>query len=147
MARYNPHHDPKLNHAAAARWSERCLIDDESILQDGLNLWTPVLVDELDQRFVQNLHEGEGDFFGKLRTQLSRGSAECHKLMAEILWILMLFQSNVRTSKKRANIRLVWSWSGGDLPEDHPTLSDAVLEGLGSTGTAYNTHDGERLPF
>ncbi|PTR17231.1 5-methylcytosine-specific restriction protein B [Nitrosospira sp. Nsp2] len=147
MARYNPDYDPKLNHAAAARWSERCLIDDDSILQDGLKLWIPALIEELDQRFVKNLDEGEGDFFEKLRAQLFEGSAECLKLMAEVLWILMLFQSNVSASKKRANVRLVWSWSGGELPEDHPMLSNAVLEGLGSAGTAYNTQRWREIAF
>ena len=147
MARYNPHHDPSPNHAAATRWSERCLIDDGSILQDELKLWTPALIDELDQRFVQNLDEGEGDFFDKLRAQLSEGSADCHKLMAEILWILMLFQSNVGASKKRENVQLVWSWSGDKLSEDNPLLADAVLEGLGSAGTAYNTHRWREIAF
>jgi 5-methylcytosine-specific restriction enzyme B len=128
-------------------WSERCLLDDGSILQDGLKLWTRALFDELDQRFVQHLDEGEGDFFDKLRSQLSGGSAECRKLMAEILWILMLFQSNVGASKKRENVRLVWSWSGDELPEDHPLLTNAVLEGLGSAGTAYNTHRWREIAF
>jgi 5-methylcytosine-specific restriction enzyme B len=80
LARYNPHHDPRPIHAAAAAWSKRCLLEDGSILQEGLKLWIPNLIDELDKRFVQNLDEGEGDFFEKLKSQLSGGSAECRQL-------------------------------------------------------------------
>ena len=147
MARYNPHHDPGPIHQAAARWSERCLLEDGSILQDELKLWIPTLIDELNQRFVQNLDEGEGSFFEKLHSQLAAGSPECRQLMAEVLWILMLFQSNVSTLKKRQNVQLVWSWSGAELSEDHPMLADAVLEGLGSAGTAYNTHRWREIAF
>jgi 5-methylcytosine-specific restriction protein B len=147
LARYNPHHDAGPIHAAAAAWSKSCLLEDGSILQEGLKLWVPNLIDELDKRFVQTPDEGEGDFFEKLKSQLSAGSAECRQLMAEILWILMLFQSNVGAAKKRENVRLVWSWSGAELPEDNPMLSDAVLEGLGSAGTAYNTQRWRELAF
>ena len=122
MARYIPHHNSSQIHAAAARWSERCLLEDGSILQDGLKLWIPNLIDELDQRFVQNFDEGEGSFFEKLQGQLAAGSPGCRQLMAEILWILMLFQSNVGALKKRQNVQLVWSWSGEDLSDDHPML-------------------------
>jgi 5-methylcytosine-specific restriction enzyme B len=147
VARYNSHHESGPIYAAAEVWRDRCLVADGSILQDGLNLWTPGLVDELDTRFVQNLDEGDGDFFEKLKSQLGGGSPECRQLMAEVLWILMLFQSNIGAAKKRENVRAVWSWSGNQLPEDHPMLSDAVLDGLGSAGTAYNTHRWREISF
>ena len=147
MARYNPNHDSTPIHTAAGAWSKRCLLEDGSILMEELKLWTPALIDELDRRFVQNIDEGEGDFFEKLKSQLSAGSAECRQLMAECLWILMLFQSNVGAAKKRENVRLVWSWSGTQLSEDDPMLSDAVLGGLGSAGTAYNAQRWRELSF
>ena len=59
----------------------------------------------------------------------------------------MLFQSNVGVTKKRDNVRQVWSWSGEDLAEDHPLLGNAVLEGIGSTGAAYNTQRWRELIF
>jgi 5-methylcytosine-specific restriction protein B len=116
-------------------------------LQPDLALWTRAVLDEVDQRFVQNLDLGEGSFFEKLQDQLSSGSSNCKKLMAEILWIVMLFQSNVGAAKKRENVQLVWSWSGDELRDDHPMLSDAVLSGLGSAGTAYNTHRWREIVF
>ena len=120
---------------------------DGSVFTDGKSLWTTTLLDELDRWFVQNLDEGEGDFFDKLKAQLTSGSAACRQLMAEHLWILMLFQSNVGAAKKRDNVRQVWSWSGEDLAEDHPLLGNAVLEGIGSTGAAYNTQRWRELIF
>lgn len=73
MARYNPHHAVEPIYEAAASWRERCLERDGSILSDDLRLWTAALLDELNQRFVQNLDEGEGDFFEKLQSQLAAG--------------------------------------------------------------------------
>ena len=111
---------------------------DESALSDSKNLWTPDLLDELDRWFGQHRDEGEGNFLEKLESQLTRGSPACRQLMAEHLWILMLFQTNVGAAKKRDNVRQVWSWSGEELAEDHSLLSDGVLGGIGSAGAAFN---------
>lgn len=96
-------------------------------------------MDELDHRFVRNLDLGEGNFLDKLREQLGSGSPQCRQLMAELLWALMLFQSNIGPEKKRQIIGEIWSWSGTPLPSDAPMLADAAIAGLGSAGTAYNT--------
>ncbi|HWX49172.1 MAG TPA: AAA family ATPase [Roseomonas sp.] len=67
--------------------------------------------------------------------------------MAEALWALMLFQSNITADRKRANIQTVWGWSGENLDPGSPMLSDAALVGLGSAGTAYNTQRWRELAF
>lgn len=147
MSKYNPHHHVEPIYVAAKQWRERSLAADHSVFSESKNLWTGALLDELDQRFVKNLDEGEGDFLSKLKTQLSAGSPECRQLMAESLWLLLLFPSNVGAARKRETVREVWSWSGEDVEEDHPLLDDAVLEGIGSAGTAYNTHRWRELVF
>jgi 5-methylcytosine-specific restriction enzyme B len=139
LARFNPDRTVAPIYDAAALWRERCLEADGSAFSDEKKLWTVSLLDELDRHFVQNLDEGEGDFFVKLKAQLSSASTASRQLMAEHLWILMLFQSNVGAAKKRDNVRQVWSWSGEHLSEYHPLLSEEVLQGIGSAGTAYNT--------
>ena len=139
MSRFNPFRTVTPVYGAAAQWRADCLETDGSVLADEKRLWTPTLLDELDHRFVNNLDEGEGDFWEKLRAQLLPGSPACKQLMAEQLWILMLFQSNISPATKRDRIRQVWSWSGEELPHELPQLSDSVLCGIGSTGTAYNT--------
>lgn len=115
LARYNPHRPAEPIFGAAATWKERCLERHASVFTEDRALWTVPLLDEIDQRFLQNLDEGEGKFFEKLKVQLSEGSPGCRQLMAELLWILMLFQSNVTAEKKRENVQLVWSWSGEAL--------------------------------
>lgn len=147
MGRYNPNRDSRPVYAAAQEWAERCLVADGSVFSDELRLWRPELLDELDQRFVRNLDAGEGNFLEKLQEQLSGGSSECRQLMAELLWLLMLFQSNIRPEKKRENVSEVWSWSGTPLPDNLPMLADAVIGGLGSAGTAYNTQRWRELAF
>lgn len=137
MSSFNPDHNVSPIYEATAAWKDRCLLADKSALLEGRNLWTSALLEELDQRFVKNLDAGEGNFLAKLKVQLSEGSPDCRQLMAESLWLLLLFPSNVGAAKKRENVREVWSWSGEDLDATHPLLDDAVLEGIGSAGTAY----------
>ena len=147
MSRYHPWRDPAPILNAARRWAERCLAAEGSVFDDQANLWTPVLLDELDRLFVQNYDEGEGSFIQKLKRQLEPGSPECPKLMAEALWILMLFQWNVSSQRKRETVRDVWAWSGSQLDEKHPMLADDVLQGLGSAGAAFNTQRWRELGY
>ena len=148
MSLFNPDHDARPIHAAAAEWAKTCLLNDGSILQPGFSLWTADLLDELDVRFVQNLDEGEGTFFEKLRGQLLDGSPACKRLMAEALWILMLFQSNISPATKRENVLTVWASSGADRSSARSEmLTDAVLLGLGSTGRAFNAQRWRELDF
>ena len=147
MSRFNPNHYVAPIYDAAATWTENCFLADGSALSDGGDLWTSTLLGELDQRFVKNLDAGEGDFLSKLKVQLSEGSPDCRQLMAESLWLTLLFPSNVGAAKKRENVLEIWSWSGEALGATHPLLENSVLEGIGSAGTAYNTHRWRELVF
>jgi 5-methylcytosine-specific restriction protein B len=140
LSKYNPNHYVDPIYDAAQKWSERSLASGLSVLSEKEELWTRVFLDELDQRFVNNLDAGEGDFLSKLKTQLSEGTNGCRQLMAELLWIMLLFPSNIGAAKKRENVRTIWSWSGEDLSTDNAMLSDQVLEGIGSGGVAFNTY-------
>lgn len=147
MSRYNPHHQVEPIYDAARQWRERSLSADHSVLSESKTLWTSALLDELDQRFVQNIDEGEGDFLTKLRTQLSAGSPDCRQLMAEMLWLMLLFPTNIGTARKRETVCEIWSWSGEAMEETHPLLGDPVLEGIGSGGIAYNTQRWREIVF
>lgn len=147
MSRFNPSRNATPVYEAAEFWGERCLRRDGSVLVDDRDLWTIELFDELDQRFVKNLYAGEGNFLSTLKEQLAPGSPRCKQLMAECLWILRLFPSNISAAKKRGTTREAWEWSGDALDEGHPRLGDVVLGGLGSTGTAFNTHHWRELVF
>ncbi|WP_285540866.1 AAA family ATPase [Brucella sp. NBRC 12950] len=147
MSRFNPNQTVDPIYDAAAKWKEFGLLTERSVFSADTNLWTVGLLEELDRRFVRNLDAGEGDFLSKLKIQLAEGSPECRQLMAECLWLTQLFPSNVSAGKKRENVLEVWSWSGSALDPANPILSDAVLGGIGSAGTAYNTHRWRELSF
>lgn len=147
MARFNPHHDTRPIYQAADLWRKKSLLADGSVLASGEKLWTSPLLNELDQRFVQNPDAGDGNFLSKLKVQLSAGSPECKKLMAEIIWLLLLFPSNVGAAKKRENVLTIWSWSGEVLDDQHSLIQDEALGGIGSAGTAYNTFRWLELSF
>jgi len=59
--------------------------------------------------------------------------------MAEMLWILLLFQRPMSSEKKRETIAHVWHLSGEELSNENPYLLDGVLIGLGNPGVAYST--------
>lgn len=138
MSRFNPHHNVAPVLDAAAQWIQRCLIDERSLFTER-SLWTAPILDEVRAAFVDNPDAGDASFFDKLEGQLSAASPDAKCLMAELLWVLMLFQSNIGAAKKRESIERVWSWSGSVLDMSHLLLADGVLTGVGSPGTAYNT--------
>nr|WP_303705193.1 AAA family ATPase [Brevundimonas naejangsanensis] len=147
MSRYNPHHanaEPVFE--AARRWLERCLIEDGSIFSNE-EIWTADHVREVVDYFVRRPDEGEGVFFEKLKAQMEPSSPSAKRLMAELLWALSLFPSNVKPKSKRNLVCSVWRWSGSELPEDADALSDEVLGGLGSGGPGYNNHRWRELRF
>lgn len=112
MSRYNPHHaNAEAVFEAARRWLERCLIEDGSIFSNEA-IWTADHVREVVEYFVRRPDEGEGVFIEKLKTQMEPSSSSAKRLMAELLWALSLFPSNVKPKSKRNLVRSVWRWSG-----------------------------------
>ena len=71
---------------------------------------------ELQRSYVQNLDEGEGNFFEKLKVQLSDTTAEGHCLMAELIWLLYAFQRRdvFRPPRTKKSVRS-GSWSGEEI--------------------------------
>jgi 5-methylcytosine-specific restriction protein B len=121
---------------AAATWAERCLVHDGSVFGDE-SLWTIPKLAELDRHFVRNLDEGTGSFLEKLGVQLAPASPAARKLMAELLWVLYLFPSNMKAPAKREAVTKVWRFSREELDVSHRLLADDVLDGIGSGGTAF----------
>jgi len=121
-------------------------LDDGSALSDE-HLWTLPLFDELVLRFVDNPDESQAGFVEKLGRQLADGSPQAKKLMAELLWILNLFPSNIGPTAKRRLVMEVWDWSGDSLGRDHPMLQDGLLEGMGSAGPGFLAHRWREVRF
>src|SRR5690625_3877214 len=107
MALYIPPHDAPPIIAAAREWVQTSLVNDGSVFGTG-SISTAENYDALDRYFVQRPDAGEGSFYEKLRTQLADAPPEARKLMAELLWALFLFPSNIGEETKRAGILEVW---------------------------------------
>ncbi len=133
---------------AAQTWKDQCLLSDGSMLSDR-RLWRSQNFAELDRYFVQNLDEGEGDFFGKLELQLQPATPHAKMLAAELLWVmyLMVSESSMGAETKRFQIKRVWEWSGEPFPEDHPAVGEILAQGVAHPGTAYHTHRWREFRF
>jgi 5-methylcytosine-specific restriction protein B len=136
--------EPVIN--AAQEWIRTCLIADGSVLSDEA-LWTPENVAELRRVFVEHPQEGKDDFFTKLKGQMKAASPSAKRLMAEMIWALLLFPTNIKRSTKRQHIVAVWSMSGEPLRENMPMLSNEVLSGIGSGGPGFNNHRWREIVF
>lgn len=138
MARYKP---GEAVYEAAEYWAETCLLAESSVFTRE-SLWNRQTFSGMDRYYAQNLNEGEGNFFGKLETQLASAPSQVAKLAAELLWVMYLFPSSAAMNgdTKRRHIRRVWDWSRESL-DDHPKLLEEALDGgIGHPGTAFNTH-------
>ena len=106
------------------------------------SLWTSENVGHLVRYYAENLDEGEGGFFDKLKRQLAPAPGSAKQLAAEMFWImyLVLIPRSMQPGTKRRQIRMVWEWSGESLPNAPVELEEALNEGILHPGTAYNTH-------
>jgi 5-methylcytosine-specific restriction enzyme B len=138
MARHLTERDLAPLLVAARHWIDHCLAGDGSLFADRRALWTGAGADALQSAFVDRPDESDDDFMTKLKRQMSDAGAPAQLLMAEMMWALLLFPSNIGPKVKRSHVQEIWSWSGETLPPTHPLLADAVLCGVGSAGTAYN---------
>ena len=147
MARHVTERDLAPLLAAARHWIDRCLIGDGSLFADGRVLWTKAGADTLQSAFVERPDEGGDDFMTKLERQVADVDASAQHLMAEMMWALLLFPSNIGAEVKRAHVTRIWFWSGDTLAVSHPLLTGAVLCGVGSAGTAYNNLRWKELAY
>lgn len=146
MSTFNPHHNAAPIFTAFEQWKQNCLLDGQALFAVGPR-WTSDLLGELHLRFIDSPDETSAVFLEKLKGQLVDASPEAIQLMAEVLWVVMLFQSNVTPTKKRENIKHVWSWSGSDFPLSNTLMTDETLEGLGSAGQGFNRYRAEELAW
>jgi hypothetical protein len=132
--------------AAAEKWIKICLIDDGSLFLTDPR-WTAQLLDEVFHAFVEHPDSGTDDFMTKLKRQMKNASVPAQQLIAELLWSLLLFPSNMKARTKRLQIRDIWALTGQPLAENHPLLADSVLVGIGSGGPGFNNYRPQELEF
>lgn len=146
MALYTYHHDAPTIAAAGRQWAASCLVRDTSVLGEAA-LATLENLRELQRCFIERPDDGAGTFYDKLRLQMQDATPEACRLMAELLWALFLFPSNIGADAKRDSIIFVWDWSGTALDPAHPMLSAAVLEGVGSGGPGIHAYRANELAY
>ncbi len=122
------------------------MIDDRAVLGGGV-VWTTANLQAVRRAFVDRPDEGEDDFLTKLKRQMGDASPDAQKLMAEMLWITLLFPSNITPRKKREIVGAIWELGGERIPQNHPLLADEVLSGIGSAGMAFNNFRWRELVF
>lgn len=123
---------------AAHEWRQQCLLADGSILS-AAPIWTAEHAAELTRHFVEKPDESDRSFEDKLKDQLSQVSPGGVQLAAEMLWVMMLFPSNISRDRKIELVGTVWKWSGGPFADRHPALG-ALDTGIGSGGPGYNNY-------
>lgn len=138
-----PGTEPTLE--AAAQWRDRCLLEDGSVFAEE-RLWTKENIQEAITNFVERPDEGDRGFLAKLEDQLAPTSPGATQLVAEMLWVLFLFPSNVGQNKKIEIVSTVWGWSGATLPSNHP-MFNALGRGIGSGGMGFNNYRPFELQF
>lgn len=146
MSRYCPHHVIAPILEAAEHWRNRGLLNNGSTFTDSA-LWKVELFQELEKHFSNQPVEGETGFYEKFSEQLEPTAPDVKQLAAEMLWVMLLCPSNIRADKKREGVHRIWRWSGSEVPSEVRWLSDEVLEGVGSSGTSFNTNRWRELTF
>ena len=112
----------------------------------GSLLWTTKNLQGLRSAFTEAPRIGPDAFLEKFSQQLSGQAPDVIHLAAEMLWVLFLFPRKlILPDRKREIITSVWNWSGLSLDPEHPLLSDSLLTGVGSAGTAFNTQRDREL--
>lgn len=139
MALYTYHHDAPLIVATARQWVHDCLVEDGSVFGSG-SIGTAANFAALDRHFVQRPNAGDGSFYEKLEIQMADAPRDARRLMAELLWALFLFPSNITAATKREGVERVWNWSGSELDRSLPMLAEDRLGGVGSAGMGFNTN-------
>jgi hypothetical protein len=132
--------------SAADQWIKTCILDDRSIFSPH-PLWTRSLAQEVRHAFVDHPDTGADDFMTKLIRQMKQASQGAQHLMSEMLWALLLFPSNMKARTKRRQIMDLWALGGEQLHANDPSLTDKVLQGIGSGGPGFNNYRPSEMTF
>jgi hypothetical protein len=133
-------------YAAAQQWRSHCLELDGSVFRNRA-LWTRENVEALHTAVVENPLEHTRSFSEELKEQLASSTPEVQQLAAEMLWLMMLFPTNLRPQTKVNNVTEVWSQSGETLSATDPGLKPLREPGIGNTGQGFNQYRWKELAY
>ena len=122
---------------AASKWVDCALRADGSLFTPGETIWSSRWLGELRERFLDRPDVGDGDFYGKLETQLEGSPPKVYQLMGEVLYVhfLIIWRETMRGNTKEGRIQRVLEWSEQQIliPAD---LVVALTPGIANIGQA-----------
>jgi len=139
VARYN-HPETSKTYAAAQRWVDAALKSDDSLFTPGSRIWTPEVIGDLWERFVNHPDLSTDKFLIKFERQLAadeRADPTTIQLAGELLFIHFLITSEVSGERKREVINMVLSWSPEPVSIP-PDLASTLDVGIGGGGARFN---------
>ncbi|WP_163582821.1 AAA family ATPase [Gracilibacillus saliphilus] len=142
MAIYFENHtdDRKIIYNIAEKWKKECLLNDKSLIWDDEHIWTEQNMNRFRAIFIENPDASGNSFDDKLKKQLENESVSVYKFAIEIMFIYYMFpyKGSVSYKTKMEKLEMIASW--GRITLD-PSLKvfEALKDGLGATGTFYNT--------
>ncbi len=124
-------------YAAAQRFIDNALRADDSLFTPGTPIWSPKVIEDLYQRFVEHPDVSADSFEQKLRRQL-RGDGlklqvdaapATYQLAGELLYMYYLPANGIGGTAKRQSINTVLKWSSARaaIPDD---LAQTLDEGI-----------------
>lgn len=124
-------------YAAAERWVDVALRNDDSLFTPCRQIWTSRGLGEVHRRFLNNPDEQGGSFLDKLRRQLEGSPPAVYQLAAEALYVhfLIVKTSSGANERRRIDTVLQWSPSPVAIP---PDLVDALIPGIANPGTGFH---------
>lgn len=138
MARYNSHHDVEPIYGIVESWRVRSLLGDRALLTDEEGVWSAENLSRVAAAFNGNPDTGSDTFLVKLERQLSALDDRAKQLAADMLYLMLLFPSNIGAKKKLENINVIMSWRDVPVTPDPELVDEARLCGVGSAGMGYN---------
>ncbi|WP_208591867.1 hypothetical protein [Gracilibacillus suaedae] len=124
----------------AEEWKDECLLDGKSIIWDGENIWTEQNMNRFRAIFIENPDASGNSFDSKLKKQLENESQSVYKFAIELLFIYYMFpyRKSVSFKTKIEKLEMIASWKGVEFDRSWKVFG-ALKDGLGATGTFYNT--------
>ncbi len=126
-------------YAAAQKWVNAALRNDDSLFTPGRPIWTTQLLGEIHRKFLDRPDGGGGSFYDQLEKQLAGSLPDVYQLMGEVLYahLLIVSTSNGTNQQRRIETVLNWSPSPVQIPQE---LVAALTPGLVTPGQAYHTY-------
>jgi 5-methylcytosine-specific restriction protein B len=130
--------DDHLVHAVGQRIVQAGLAQDDSLFTPGQPVWTAGNAEELYRQFVLRPLVGGGSFLGKLGQQLGGSPAAAIQLAAELMYLHLVVQRDMRGATKRRLVQAVLDMSPSPVPLTEE-LAAALEPGLANGGVAMKT--------